>query len=117
MLEDIAGMIEGKLTELRSKQEKAYELLQKVNDGKTRKELEEKYQLLSNVISRGSICLDVLSGGAFTLKDDISNTTIIYPKDYKTALLVSEAEKLGAKVVDYEDVKDETAGIQAPMEL
>jgi len=117
MLEDIAGIIEGKLAGLRSKQEKAYELLQKVNDGKTRKELEEKYQLLSNVISRGSICLDILSGGAFTLKDDVSRTTIIYPKDYKTAYLVAEAEKFGAKVIDYGNKKDETTGVQAPMKL
>jgi len=86
---------------------KCYELKEKASNKDIVKQLDDKYMILDAQLNRGAICLDILMGHAFTIKDDVTRMTVVIPEDQSTARLVAKAEEIGARVTNPEGSKHE----------
>ena len=88
--------------EIHPKMRRCYELKEKSADVEVKRKLDDKYMVLDAYLNRAAICLDILMGHAFVIKDENTNMTVILPESPQHARYIMEAEKLGARAVSHE---------------
>jgi len=93
--------------EIHPKMNKCYELREQATNPDIKKKLDDKYMEFEAKLNRAAICMDILMGHAFVIKDENTKMTVVIPEDQSTAKLVQKAEELGARAINPEGSKYE----------